>query len=203
MDTPEKLFIQDRETLKVMLDPLRGQILEVLIGTPHTIRQVAAKLGLSSSKLYYHFNLLEKHGLIQVVETRQVGNLVEKHYQAVASSFELTPGLLATNTEEGKENADELVISMINTTRDDLLRSLQARYFQLAQGAPQHPRRMIINRVLSRLPEARAIEFQERLCALLDEFEAADCPSDTPDTLPYAFTAALYPCFYYEESPSD
>lgn len=203
METQNSFLIQDRETLKVMADPLRSQILDILLNAPHTTKQVAGKLGLSSSKLYYHFNLLEKYGLIQVVETRQVANLVEKHYQAVATSFDLAPGLIATNTEEGKENANELVISIIDATRDDILRSLQARYQQLEQGAPEHPRRMVINRHLSRLPEARAIEFQERLCALLEEFVSADCPAGTPDTFPYAFTGALYPSFYYEETSND
>jgi DNA-binding transcriptional ArsR family regulator len=200
MNTSSPFLIQDRETLKVMADPLRSQILEILLNTPGTIRQVAGKLGLSPSNLYYHFNLLEKHGLIKVVETRQVANLVEKHYQAVATDFELAPGLLATNTEEGKANANELVVSTIDATRDDILRSLQARYFQLEQGAPEHPRRMIITRRVSRLSEERVAEFQDRLCALLDEFEQANCPPEIPESFPYAFTAAFYPSFYFEEA---
>lgn len=199
MDHSKGMIIHDRETLKVMADPLRAQILEVLIDATQTIKQTAAKLGLSASKLYYHFNLLEQHGLIEVVETRQVGNLVEKHYRAVAPRFELAPGLLATNTEEGKQVANEMIISSLETTRDDILRSLQARYFQLEQGAPEHPRRMIINRLVSRLTEPQAAEFQDRLCTLLEEFEAAGTPSTTPEVFPYAFYVALYPSFYFEE----
>ena len=41
---------------------------------PPAVNQVAGKLGLSNSRLYYHFNLLEKHGLIEVVETHMVNN---------------------------------------------------------------------------------------------------------------------------------
>jgi len=198
--TSRKTFIiEERETLKVIADPLRSQILEILLNTPHTIKQTADKLGLASSKLYYHFNQLEKHGLIEVVETRMVANLEEKLFQAVATNFELAPGLLTTNTEEGKAVANELFVSTIDSTRDDLLRSLQARYFQLDHGAPEHPRRVVLNRVVSHIPEALAQEFQQRLCALLEEFEAADGPAGTPDTFPYAFMAALYPSFYFEE----
>ena len=192
-------IIEDRETLKVMADPLRSQILEILLNNPHTIKQTASKLGLASSKLYYHFSQLEKHGLIEVVETRMVANLEEKLYQAVATNFELAPGLLTTNTDEGKDVANELLIGTIDATRDDLLRSLQARYFQLDHGAPEHPRRVVLNREVCRIPEDKAVEFQQRLCALLEEFEAADCPPGTPDTFPYAFMAALYPSFYYAE----
>jgi DNA-binding transcriptional ArsR family regulator len=199
METQNTFLIQDRETLKVMADPLRSQILEILLSTPQTTKQVAGKLGLAASKLYYHFNLLEKHGLIEVVEVRRIANLEEKHYRAVAARFELAPGLVATNTEEGKAVANEMMTSIIDTTRDDILRSLQARYFQLEQGAAEHPRRVVINRLVSRLTESQVAAFQERLCAMLEEFEAADCPAGTPETFPYAFTAVLYPSFYFEE----
>lgn len=202
--TRSKTFvIQDRETLKVMADPLRSQIIEILLGTPHTIKQAAAKLGLAASRLYYHFSLLEKHGLIEVVETRRVSNLEEKVYQSVATNFELEAGLLTTSTEEGKAVANELIISTIDATRDDLLRSLQARYFQLDHGAPEHPRRVVLKREVSRIPEAQAAQFQERLCALLEEFEAADVPAGTPDTFTYALMTALYPSFYFEENVDD
>lgn len=200
MDNPTPFIIHDRETLKVMADPLRSQILEILLDTPHTIKQTAAKLGLTASKLYYHFNLLEKHGLIDIVETRMVANLEEKLYQAVSTRFELAPGLLATNTEEGKATANEMVISILDTTRDDILRSLQARYFQLEHGAPEHPRQIVINRLISRLSEVQVAEFLDRLIALLKDFDAADCPPGTPETRLYAFTALLYPGFYFEET---
>jgi DNA-binding transcriptional ArsR family regulator len=200
MTSSKRTFtIEDRETLKVMADPLRSQILEILLNSPHTIKQTAGKLGLAASKLYYHFNQLEKYGLIEVVETRMVGNLEEKLFQTVASNFELAPGLITTQTEEGKAVANELILGTIDATRDDLLRSLQARYFQLDHGAPEHPRRVVLNRVVSHIPEDKAQEFQQRLCDMLEEFEAADCPPGTADTFPYAFMAALYPSFYFEE----
>jgi len=196
-------IIQDRETLKVLADPLRSQILEVLIEAPQTIKQVAGKLGLAVSKLYYHFSLLEKHGLISVAETRLVSNLVEKSYQAVANSFELAPGLLTTATDEGKAVVNETLVSTLETTRDDILRSLQARYFQLEQGAPEQPRRLIITRLTGRILESKVSEFQARLDALIKDFAEAECPPGTPETFPYALTVAFYPNFYFEEHPND
>ena len=66
------LLITDRSTLKVIADPLRAQIFEALTTGAYTIRQISEKLNLAPSRLYYHFALLEKHGLIHVVETRKV-----------------------------------------------------------------------------------------------------------------------------------
>ena len=40
--------------------------------------EYAGRLGLAPTRLYYHINLLEKHGLLVVDETRTVGNLIEK-----------------------------------------------------------------------------------------------------------------------------
>jgi predicted ArsR family transcriptional regulator len=207
-DNRPPFIIKDREILKIVADPLRSQIIETLLDTPHTVKQVADKLGLSPSKLYYHFNLLEKHGVIEVVETRMVANLVEKCYQATSTSIEVAPDLMTISTEEGKAAVNDIIIGTIDTTRDDLLRSLQARYFQLDQGAPAHPHRVMVARQVSRITEAQAQNFQERLEALLKEFEQSDASPDTANTMPYAFTAAFYPNFYFidenhsEENPN-
>jgi DNA-binding transcriptional ArsR family regulator len=190
--------ISNLDTLKVVADPLRSQMLEVLTNEALTVREVAEKLGLSPSKLYYHINLLEKHGLIQVVETRLVANMIEKLYRAAARNLEVDPALFNYSTDEGKENINSVLVTLIDATRDDLQRSLQARYFALEQGAEAHPRRVLINRVMSRVPDERAEEFQDRLAALMQEFAAADNERAAPGALqPYALTIALYPSFYF------
>ena len=79
----DAMKITDLESLKVLADPLRLSILEYLM-KPSTVKRIAEKLGKPPTKLYYHFNLLEQHGLIQLVDTRVVSGIIEKHYQATA-----------------------------------------------------------------------------------------------------------------------
>lgn len=55
-------MVRDYDTLKVIADPLRAQIVAILLHEPLNMRQVAERLGLAASKLYYHFGLLEKIG---------------------------------------------------------------------------------------------------------------------------------------------
>jgi DNA-binding transcriptional ArsR family regulator len=100
-----------------LADPLRNQIIETMMDEKHTVKQVADKLGLAPSKLYYHFNMLEQNGLIEVVETRMVANMVEKHFRATFSEIEIDPNLISTGTEEGKEIVNTLITSTIDTTR--------------------------------------------------------------------------------------
>lgn len=199
--TKATFWIRDLETLRVVADPLRAQLIELLIQEPMTIRQAAEKLGLAPSKLYYHFGLLEKHGLIEVAETRTVANLIEKVYRATASEIDVEKDLLNFATREGKEGINALVASTIDATREDLLRSLQARDLAIEQGAPEQPRRVIVTRAISRIPESRANEFTERLSALMHEFEAADraLAGESGELQPYAFTIAFYPSFYFHE----
>ncbi len=191
-------IIRDLELLKVIADPLRNQVFEALVLQPLTVKQVADQLGLATSKLYYHINLLEKHSLIRVVDTRVVANMIEKYYRATACNLDVDPALLSFSTDEGKDTINTLLTSTIDTTREDILRSLQAHYLDLEQGAEQHPRRVVVTRQVSRIPEERVHAFQERLVALLEEFKAADVASDDLQT--YAFTVAFYPSFYFHRT---
>jgi len=191
--------IKDLETLRSLSDPLRVQIVE-LLATELTVKQVAEKLGLAPSKLYYHFNTLEKLGLIEVAETRMVANMVEKTYRSNVDVVDVDPSLFKFSSTGENESINLLIDSTINATRDDLNRSLQARQFQLQQGADEKPRRIIVNRMVSRLPEKRVDEFLERLKNLMQDFENEnEKASAKADLQPYALTVAFYPSFYYEE----
>jgi DNA-binding transcriptional ArsR family regulator len=84
----EEFVISDLETIHIVSEPLRLQILEILKETPKTVKQVAAELGVNQVKLYYHFKLLEEHGLLRITEERMVSHLIEKVYQTRARSQE-------------------------------------------------------------------------------------------------------------------
>jgi DNA-binding transcriptional ArsR family regulator len=198
---PEETFlIEDLETLRTLSDPLRMQIYEILLSESSTIRQVAERLGLAPSRLYYHMNQMEKQGLVQVAETRMVSNMVEKVYRARAYHLELAPGLLNFNTEDGERAVKDVLTGHLDATRDDLLRSLQARQMQVEQGAEKRQRNVMVNRMTARIPDSYAEEFHQRLAALIDEFGRRDSPftSDHPDYQDYALLIAFYPSFYYK-----
>lgn len=197
---PKKRYhVSDLETLRAIADPLRVQILELMEGQALTVKQVADKLGLAPSKLYYHFGALEKLGLLEVAETRMVANMLEKTYKSAAEFLDIDPSLFKFSKEGDNESINILLSSTIDATREDLLRSLQARQFQLEQGAEEKHRHMIINRVLSHVSEKRIEEFQDRLLNLLKEFEAVDKDSKSTDQV-YALSVAFYPSFYFDKN---
>jgi DNA-binding transcriptional ArsR family regulator len=197
--------IRDLEALRTIADPLRLRIFEQLAAEPQTVKAVAAKLGLTPGRLYYHFNLLEEHGLIEIRDRRIVGNLVEKVYRAVASRLDVHHDLLSFRDRAGKENITSLAVSTLDATREDLVRSLEARGAALAAGASEHPRSIIVTRQMQCIPESRSEEFVARLKELLEDFGDAalgdDCARDNAQM--YAFTVAFYPHFDYDEELDD
>ncbi len=201
----EAIFmVSDLETLRVLTDPLRLQILEVLDPRPQTVNQVAEKLGHSGSRLYYHFNLLEKHGLIQVVETRMVSNMVEKLYWLTAEDIEIDKSLLAFSKDGVQEGLVSLISSSLEATRKEMLRSLQARSYQLDHGARPVPRDVVIQSTRKRLKDETYQAFLKKFRALLKEFRALPEETGTGEGInTFSLACYLYPNFYYDEQESE
>lgn len=202
-NSTEPYIIRDLETLRVVADPLRSQILDLLIQEPQTVKQVADKLGDSPNKLYYHFSLLEKQHLIEISETRMVANMLEKVYRAIARHIDIDPSLISFTNEEGRVAMHAFVTPVIDATRQDLVRSLQARQIQIESGAVQHPRPIFIAREVSHLSDERMVEFSERLQALVNEFVKTGEGVPTSEAPSYALTVAFYPSFYYDSANGD
>jgi len=195
------LILNDLDAVKAIADPLRSQIIEVLSPEPLTVNQIAEKLGLAPSKLYYHVNMLEKHGFLRVIDTTVRGNIIEKHYWITAYDYDIEKDLLNFNvtTSDGKENIINMFLTSLDTTREDFVRSIEARAFNLEHGADPQPRHVTNHRAVCYVSDDRIDEFHARLAALFEEFQGMDDP-ETEDGHPWAFTAVLYPSFYYDEA---
>jgi DNA-binding transcriptional ArsR family regulator len=197
--------IRDLETLRTIADPLRMQVFEQLVETPLTVKELASRLGLSPSRLYYHMNVLEEHALIQVVGQNIIGNLVEKVYRAAAGELDVAPSLLSFETRLGKESITAMAVTTLDTTREDLLRSLEARAYALAEGAPQRQRSIMVTRTMQHITESQVEIIRERLLAVFREFEAGAVDQDFTDeeAHTYALTVAFYPHFDYPQAEDE
>jgi DNA-binding transcriptional ArsR family regulator len=191
-------MIEDLESIKVISDPLRVQILEAMAAGPQSVKQIAEKLGLTTSKLYYHFNMLEKHGFIKVTDKATRGNIVEKFYWVTAFDFRLDKAVHKLSGPSEPQHAVSKLLHPLDVTRHDVIRSMEARAHALEHGKPKHPRPVKAYREMRCIPDDRAQEFMERLNALTDEFEAMEQVETSEDAVNWAFTVLLYPSFYFE-----
>ncbi|PJF28737.1 MAG: hypothetical protein CUN52_11925, partial [Phototrophicales bacterium] len=138
----DEFIINDLETLKVLADPLRLNIIEYLI-TPSTVKDVAEKINKPPTKLYYHFNLLEKHNLIKMVFTRIVSGIVEKHYVASAHVYRIAHGLLAPGNVDFEEHLEVTFSGLYGDTVNDLRESIRAGVIDISENAPNYRRMKI------------------------------------------------------------
>ncbi|NIA25962.1 MAG: helix-turn-helix domain-containing protein [Gammaproteobacteria bacterium] len=176
-------LINDLETLRTIGEPTRMAILELLY-QPRSVTDIAKHLGVPRTRLYHHFNLLEDKGIIRVAETRKVGPMTERIYEASAKQYRPGPGLLTSGTLQ--DRAQAVVSTVFDTTRADLYRSIVDGIASLDRRDDQ--RRLSLGRRLGRISKAQFEEFVTRLEDLSQEFE-----DEGEDGEPFAFTWALYP----------
>lgn len=205
MPSPNELaveFIVDNlETLKAIAHSTRLDILQSL-KRPKTVKDIAKKLKLPATKLYYHVNLMEKHGLIQVVETNIVSGIIEKKYQVTARNYRLQDGLL-TESNTFSEEIDMMLSAIFSTTRSEIKRSIEAEQMKLNN----EDKRGLLWHSGVQLTPAQFAKFYEQLEILLKEMEAQSKQNDAAhlenNTCHFGITAAFYPIYRPSEDEDE
>ena len=78
--------------IKGYIHPTRIVILKKLAEKKRTISGIARELEVHPANITHHFKLLEKTGLIKLVEKRDIGKTIEKYYRAIAYSYIVKAG---------------------------------------------------------------------------------------------------------------
>jgi DNA-binding transcriptional ArsR family regulator len=192
----EEFIIRDLETLKVVADSLRMQILDLLREKPLTVKQLAADLDITPTKLYYHINLMEKHGLIRVVDTRLVSGILEKRYQAAARFYRFDHHLLMPTSNTGEAGLDMMLSTVMDDVKADIKKSIREDVIEIERDENAdrpNPRNLLISRIVSRLNHEQAVEFYERLDELVKEFAELRIKPENAREQVYTMLVALYP----------
>jgi DNA-binding transcriptional ArsR family regulator len=186
----EEYVVDDLDTLKVLADPLRLKIREMMV-EPTTVKQVAAALDLPATKLYYHINLLEKNGLIVLVDTRVVSGIIEKHYQMAAQHVRVAKHLLSSGGES--EGLSITVNSFFEAARDDLLQAVNDGAVEWDDAGERH-KGLSLNTGTLRLTEEQAVAFYREIEDLFDRYhDLSDSQKGNPDINLYRAFYVLFP----------
>jgi DNA-binding transcriptional ArsR family regulator len=150
--THRELVLTRPDQVKAIADPTRTKILQVLDDRPASAKQLAGLLEMTHGKIGHHLKVLERHGLVAVVEERPVRAVIEKLYG-------LTYDILRVRSA-GRSDVDPLVVLFEQAIRE------------VAPAADQpFPDGRRLYSV--RMPEERAAEFAGRLAELADEFASS------------------------------
>jgi hypothetical protein len=105
-----------------------------------------------------------------------------------ALSFQLDRGLLAGDSEAGRQALHDTLAAVFDSARGEVEQAIREGVIDPTAEASDE-RRVTLSRGLARLSPARAAELRTRLQALYEEFgDDAD-----PDDRAYGFVFALYP----------
>jgi hypothetical protein len=186
----DEFIIDSLETLKVIADPLRKRIMEHF-DTPKTVKEVAKLLNTTPSKLYYHVNLLEEHGLLKVTDTRIVSGIIEKHYQKTAHMLKVKTSLISpTGSDEG---LNVLLSNVLDSTADEIRASVRAGVIDVSSGNAPTYRSLFLSFLSAQLTVEQAERFYEGFKALINEINEIDTDDSTPGAQDYIIQIAMFP----------
>jgi DNA-binding transcriptional ArsR family regulator len=178
--------IRDLETLKLIAEPTRAAILE-LLAKPQSATQLAAALDVPRTRLYHHLGLLESKGLIEQVDERRAGALTERIYRLTARVFRPSKRLLRSGDLE--ERVDALTTLLFDTTKSDFRRAVEAGDIDL-DGDGELPQ-LAMGRSIALLAPDQVADFVAELSALVERYD--DAHNQAAETRPFALVWALYP----------
>src|SRR5262245_62031907 len=161
--------IKDLETLKVVAEPTRVTIMELLT-EPRSVTELAEALEVPRTRLYHHIDLLLSHGLIRVVDERRVGALTERRYGLTARTYRPGARLMAAGDLE--ERLDVVSTLVFDATKSDFRRAVLTG--EVSMDDPRGRRQMTVGRSVVRLSPSSAAAFVAEIEALTERFEAAD-----------------------------
>lgn len=177
---------QTLELMKILSDPRRSKILLLASEKPVTVKYLAEVLEEEPLRLYYHVKKLLNAELLEVVETRQLGNLTEKYYQTI----NFTDTIYQGDYEEQSEHL-ELTLSLIHQKLDPGLllyrKALEKIREELSSGkkVEKLPYQVSINTGSDRMTGKEWRKLNEKLSKVMgniqDDEEWPQVPLDEKD----------------------
>lgn len=206
--------IDDLDTLRLLTQPVRLKIVEALRSAPgpQTVKELAAALGTTQTKLYYHVNLLEGADLIRVAATRLVSGIVEKRYAAASYRIAVDRALLSPATSGG-DGLEVLLAIIFDQVRTEIRRSVAAGLIDLDRSRDDDtgPNSLMLGRKWLLLTPEQVAEFRQRLGQVQEEYQGQDpMPGDfianpPPGSQLYEMLLGFYPAVFersFESSES-
>jgi|SRR5690625_3225300 len=114
---------KETKIAKSLFNYQRTRILQVVKSQEKTVKEIAEILNEKPSRLYYHINLLEKLGLLKVVNEKKVNNLIQKYYKA--TDIDISLNEYTFTGEDASQNSD-YISSQLYAFTDEAISRIQA-----------------------------------------------------------------------------
>jgi DNA-binding transcriptional ArsR family regulator len=182
-DIPETYQLETIEQMRALAEELRIRIIEALGQQAMTSKQLALLLGEAPAKVHYHLHELEKVGLVNLVEIREKGNMLEKYYRAVARNIS------ASETFFQRVPPDETLAAM-----REFLQHITQRFLQVLSLAASQPPKVHISAHLNGeqlwMTSGEYQQLAKQIGALVEPYKR---PRSNAGEQEYTFIDIIYP----------
>jgi DNA-binding transcriptional ArsR family regulator len=164
-DIPEIYYLETVEQLRAIADDLRQRIWEALARQRMTVTQLGEALGEPPARIHYHVRELERLGLVNLVETREKGGILEKYYRPVARKVDVRRSFLESLSPDEHVAA---VTEVFESLAQDFARAL-ARAVRQEAG---RDKQIVLGRTHLWLTNEEFKRLSAEIQALLEPYEA-------------------------------
>ena len=98
------LRIDNIKLLKLISDPIRKQIIDVLYEDPLTASEISDEINFPKDKIYYHIKKLQSAGILIIAESEKVKGITQNKFINSAKKFEIDEKLLVKSLNELKSS---------------------------------------------------------------------------------------------------
>jgi transcriptional regulator with XRE-family HTH domain len=159
------------EEVQAVADPLRLDLLRAF-REPRSPMSAAELLGVPPTRVYHHVQVLERSGLIELVETRRKRGTLEKIYRSVASVFQLGESMAIVPPGEG--GAEGVWTSLVEAMGES----------PRGPTRPEGPGPMMAAQAVVAVNQEDFLSLVHEIRRLFERYEAAECAGRTS----YRFT---------------
>lgn len=167
--------------IEALSSPVRMRILH-LAADPVTVAELAERLGVPPTRLYYHVNLLVREGFLAQIDQRKSGARIEKIYRRTAADLRLGPDAVEAIGDRRKA-AEAAAGLLFDATRVEVADVIEGIFGGAAPTAG-------LGRIVVKLSPSDAQRIEERLELLLSDLRAS---SSDEGTETYSYTVAFVP----------
>lgn len=184
----ESMTLTELDQVRVLADPLRIRIIEVLCVDECTTKQVAERLGEKPTKLYHHVEALEKVGLIRQTRTRRNRGTLERYYLGVAKRFRADSSVFRSEEADGDmATKTALVETVLDSTKAELARLAKIDPVEITDEEA------VMGFVEIHTTAKNTARIRKRVMRLLADIEKLETPDDEDEARTHRLQLAFYP----------
>jgi hypothetical protein len=184
-DLPEMMYLDTLDEFDAITKPFRLAIFQALLN-PASVREIAEKLEVPVTRLYYHINEMERLKFIGLVEVRKVGARTEKVYRSAARG--MRPSVKFLN-DYGNKGLAALVQLVFGVAETGMVKAVELGEVGLESSNEEEIRRGAIGLSAVSLSDQDRHELILDVEALIEKYDERR----DPDSPAVAFFFGIYP----------